>query len=192
VRRIYPVSSLEEGFALKITFPDALMMGEVHGYQPPGFDFGNSPASISQATLHGRTMIQRTSAGTQGLTQAFGASDLFAASFVVAKVTAEHFKKLAPDCVTFIITGASQGRDGDEDLACAAYIRDLIEDVNVQADNYTKRVWSSSVGNAFLNGKNLYISEEDIQMCMQVDLFPFYLKVHRDAGKLVMEPVVDG
>ncbi len=43
------VADADEALSLKTQRPDALIMGEVHGVKPEGFDFGNSPTEISSA-----------------------------------------------------------------------------------------------------------------------------------------------
>lgn len=67
---IYLVSSVDEALAFKNRNPDVLAMGEDHGLRPDGFDFSNSPVAVSRADLAGRTMLQRRSAGTQGVIKA--------------------------------------------------------------------------------------------------------------------------
>jgi len=110
---IYPVAGVEEAIQLRNKLPRSLIMGEESGNKPEGFDFGSSPADISQADLSNKTLIQRTSAGTQGIVRVVYADLIIAASFVVAKATADHIQMLRPPLVSFIITGESQGRDGD-------------------------------------------------------------------------------
>ena len=114
--RILPVSSVDEALALQQATPDALVMGEVDGFQPEQFDLSNSPGALLDRDLAGRTLIQRTSAGTQGLVRAIQAETLYAASFVVARATAQMLIRSQAEIISFVITGISQGRDGDEDL----------------------------------------------------------------------------
>lgn len=85
---IYLVATVEEALMLKADHPDVLAMGEDHGRRPDGFDFPNSPVAVSRADLAGRTIVQRTSAGTQGVVAAVDATRLWAASLVCASATA--------------------------------------------------------------------------------------------------------
>ena len=78
------VGPVEEAFALRRRWPDALIMGEVDGRRVDGFDFGNSTSVIARADLSGRRLIQRTSAGTQGVLAAQGADEIVLGSFVCA------------------------------------------------------------------------------------------------------------
>ncbi len=64
---IYLVGSVEEALAFTTRHTGALAMGEDRGRRPAGFDFPNSPVAVSRTDLSGRTMVQRTSAGTQGV-----------------------------------------------------------------------------------------------------------------------------
>jgi 2-phosphosulfolactate phosphatase len=79
--RIIMVATVEEALALRAAEPGAICMGEVRGEAPPGFDYGNSPFELAAVDLRGETIIQRTSAGTQGIVAASArANRLYAAS----------------------------------------------------------------------------------------------------------------
>ncbi len=68
--RVIMVGSADEALALRQRGIGQVCMGEVHGLAPAGFDFGNSPLDLSGVDFAGRTIIQRTSAGTQGIVAA--------------------------------------------------------------------------------------------------------------------------
>lgn len=188
--KIIPVGSTREAFEVKEKFPGSLVMGEVEGFKPRGFDFGNSPEVIANQDLSNRTLIQRTSAGTQGLVRAKTKTNMLAASFVVAKATAEYLKRSAPALVSFIITGDSLGRDGDEDLACAEYIAGMIKNEDLNPDMFTSRILTSSVGRAYLQGEKPYLTEGDIKISGRVDLFNFIMYVKQEDDLLVMHSKV--
>jgi 2-phosphosulfolactate phosphatase len=185
-KRILPVAGVEEAFQLRKTMPGSLTMGEVDGVKPAGFDFGNSPDQFNGRDLSGCTMIQRTSAGTQGIVAAKRANRLFAASFVVAKATALSILKLASTEVSFVVTGESMDRDGDEDRACAEYIQALIQTKNPQAAVYTRRVCQSSAGASFLSDENRAVLGKDLDLCVQVDRFAFSMPIFRQGEILEM------
>ena len=187
VNRIYPVASVEEALQFRREIEGVLLIGEVDGYKPPSFDFSNSPAEICQADLQGKTLVHRSSAGTQGLVRAENADELLAASFVVARATAAYLRKLDPDDISFVVTGTYLGRDGDEDLCCGEYIEALVRDENVDPKPFTDRVGTSTVGLDFLQGKAAYILKRDYELSLRVNAFPFCLPVHREGERLVME-----
>lgn len=185
--QIFPVSTVEEAIALKKNLPNSLTMGEVDGFRPPEFDFGNSPAVISRQNLKGKSLIQRTSAGTQGITRASAADRVLAASFVVASATAAYLMIMKPEIVSFIITGEYKGRDGDEDCACADYIQALMDDDPPDPAPFTRRVMTSTVGLGFKNGDYPYISEEDLRLSLAVNCFNFPMILSGQSSYLFLE-----
>ena len=185
--RIFPVGTLEEAFSLQRVVSNSLIMGEVGGRKPEGFDFSNSPMAVSELDLSGKSLIQSTTAGTQGIVGAEKAQTLLAASFVVAGVTAAFLQLVNPALVSFIISGQSFGRDGDEDRACGEYIEALMRGCQPDPVAYTKRVMTSTVGRAFSSGQLDYLSQEDIGMSLAVSRFDFCLPVCKEHGRLVIK-----
>ena len=55
--QIVLVAEIEEAFALQRRGVGELLMGEVDGQRPAGFDFGNSPYEVSQVNLLGKTLV---------------------------------------------------------------------------------------------------------------------------------------
>lgn len=184
--KIIPVGGVGEALQLKQRWPGSMVMGEINGFKPEGFDYGNSPAQFKNIDLRGKTLIQRTSAGTQGIARAVKPDHLFAASFVVAKATALHIQQLEPDVVSMIVSGESMGRDGQEDRACGEYIQALIVGDKPDAKDYVRRVYYSSVGRSFLAGKIKHMTKEDFEMCLQMDLFSFSMPIRREGSLLIM------
>jgi 2-phosphosulfolactate phosphatase len=90
-------------------------MGEVRGRTPEGFDFGNSPFEISSVGFHGKTIIQRTSAHTQGIVAASRAERLYAASLVTAEATVRALLSNSPDQVSLVAMGDNGIKRTDED-----------------------------------------------------------------------------
>src|SRR5579859_2245326 len=77
------VATVEEAFAVSSRIPGSLLSAEVDGLPIPGIEISNSPTLLLRHDLAGRTLVQRTSAGTQGVAAATGADQLLAASLVV-------------------------------------------------------------------------------------------------------------
>ena len=188
-RDIVLTGEVEEALALRSRFPGALAMGEVGGLMIPGFDFGNSPADLAGHDLRGRRMIQRTSAGTQGMILSRRAETLLAASFVCAGATARYLQRITPECVTFVITGIHPTRDGDEDAACADYIGALLEGQAPDPAPYLRRVIESDSGQIFTDPDQPEFSPADLDFCTDVDRFDFAMLAKRQDGLLVMRPI---
>jgi 2-phosphosulfolactate phosphatase len=171
----------------------ALVMGEVNGVQVPEFDLGNSPAALAGVDLSGRRLIQRTTAGTQGVVRSSaGASVLLACSLCVAGATARHIEQLAPTSITFVITGARPGaplHTGDEDAACADYVEALLRGETPDQEAAVRRVLDSPNGQAFLDPARSELPAADLEYCTAVDRFAFAMRVARQDDLLVMRPV---
>ena len=179
------VSVVEEALTLKRQMTDALIMGEVKGIQPEGFDFGNSPTEILQQILTGKQLIQRTSAGTQGVVRSLNADKLFAASFVVAEATVRAIQQLEPETVTFVITG--RYFDG-EDKACAEYLEARLRGQTLDPEPYLEQVCKAPELRHMSVERFPYI-HSDMEYCTRLDAFPFAMPVTRDNGRPVMRAI---
>src|SRR5829696_4631139 len=184
-REIILVSSVEEALALKTHIPNAKAMGEVGGLAPEGFDFGNSPTLIARENLSGITLIQRTGAGTQGAVRSENAEVMLASSFVVADATVRFINKLRASEVTFVITGKLFS-GGDEDIACAEYLEELLKGNSPDTKPFIKRVFDSRDALQHLDPKEIAFPRSDLDYCTQIDKFSFAMPISREDGKLVM------
>ena len=124
---IVMVRTVEEALALRDRGVGPICMGEVRGRAPPGFDFGNSPFEVSSVDFRGETIIQRTSAGTQGIVAASGAERLYAASLVTAEVTVRSLLSGSPDQVSVVAMGDHGLKRTDEDELCAIHLRNRLD-----------------------------------------------------------------
>jgi len=177
--------TVEEALSLKSTLSPSKAMGEVQGLRPQGFDFGNSPTYINETDLSGVTMIHRTSAGTQGVARSQGAEVMLAASFVVANATVRYISNLAASEVTFVITGKFYN-GGDDDIACAEYLEDLLRGNRPDVKPFLKRVFESKDAFPHLDPEQRAFPRSDLDYCTQVDKFDFAMPIIREDGKLIM------
>lgn len=187
-KEILLVSTVDEALSLKSSLPNAKAMGEVGGLRPEGFDFGNSPTYIEQADFAGITIIHRTSAGTQGVVRSQGAEIMLASSFVVARATARYISNLAAPEVTFVITGKSYN-GGDEDLACAEYLEELLKGHQPDAKPFIKRVMESRDAFPHLDPAQREFPFSDLEYCSQVNKFDFAMPITRKNGTFIMRKV---
>jgi 2-phosphosulfolactate phosphatase len=140
--RLWLVSAVDEAFALREREPRALLAGEVGGRLIPGFDFNNSPSLMAAADVHGRLLIQRTGAGTQGATRAVNAAHLLVCSLVNAQATATYARKLAGatgGLITLLPT-FSRINVVSEDEICADYLEALLREREATADIVTNSI----------------------------------------------------
>ena len=176
------VSGVEEALELRATMPGALVMGEVGGLRPPGFDFGNSPTELETAPVAGRDLVQRTGAGTQGAVRCHLADPMFTASFVVAAATVRSIARLSPETVTMVATGHTWG---DEDRACGEYLERLLVGDRPDPAPYLERVRAAVRARA--DDPEAYDTlGPDLDRCTRLDAFDFAMRVRREEGRLVM------
>ena len=114
---------------------------------------------------------------------------LLASSFVCARATAEHIRRLSPTDVTFVITGL-EGEDQD----CAEYIAGLLGDempdvamLLAELRTVWLRRFRADVAAGRITEKIGAGFEADLDCCTSVDRFNFAMVVRRQEGLLVME-----
>jgi 2-phosphosulfolactate phosphatase len=185
-KEIYPVRMVEEALKFKAEVPNSLACGEVGGIPPEGFDFGNSPTHTNTLDLNGRTLVQCTGAGTQGIVRSINADIMLAASLVVANATVTHIRNLNPECVTFVITGQIGDGRGDEGLACAEYFEALLRGQEPDSAPFIDRVYKSRDALFHLDPNLPEFPVSDLDYCTNVDAFDFVMSVTKENGRPVM------
>lgn len=186
VTEVHSVRDVDEALRLRDEIPNSLIAGEVsRGRRVPGFDLGNSPTSLQALDVDGRTLIHRTSAGTQGLVAwAPHATRTYAASFLNVTATAEAVLQGPHEDVVCVLTGVDD-RDGDEDRACAEYLAGLIEGRAVDVESHVSRVRTSDAARAFgPDSDDLPLA--DITIATRIDTAPHALRGHAVDRRVVL------
>lgn len=181
VKEIRTVGTIEEAFFIHECINNSVLIGERHGVKCEGFDYGNSPSTISKEHVAGKTIIHTTSAGTQGIVNAVGASEIITGSLVNAKAVAEYIKAKQPETVSLVCMGNGGVRPAEEDELCAQYIRSILEG-NTLPDFEQKVVELKNGGGKHffdLSSQDVF-PEADFWMCTKCNLFPFVIKVLKD------------
>lgn len=179
------VGGVDDAFALKERWPDALLMGEVHGRRVPGFDFGNSTSAIAHADLGGHRLIQRTSAGTQGVVAAAtGAETILLGSFVCAGATVRHIAAAAPRVVSLVAMGMRGERRAAEDEACADLLAARLEGRPLDERALLDDLVRGDAGARFEEDSEDF-PRSDVDYCLALDAFDFVMRVAIRDGLLV-------
>lgn len=182
-REIVLVKDPEEALAMKARDPGLYLTGEVSGRPPDGFDVGNSPSAIEKLDLTGRRVVQRTSAGTQGVAAAASsAREVVLGSFVIASATARYVASRG-DEVTLIAMGEKGTASTNEDETCASYLHALLEASEPGPPGWIEPIWLAE------RGWPDWFPRRDAELALQIDRFDFALPVHREDGLLVARPV---
>jgi 2-phosphosulfolactate phosphatase len=189
VDEIILASGVQEAFQLRKELPDCLLLGEIDGIKVQGFDLGNSPSEIMERNLTGKRVIQRTTAGTQGVVLASHASPILTAALTNLSATVGYIKKLSPPKVTLIQTGLFPDQGwGDEDVACADAIDYMLSGRAVDRDEIAHRVRLSRSGSHY-DGTRPDFPPKDLEMALDFDRFNFAMLVERTNGLPVLHSV---
>jgi 2-phosphosulfolactate phosphatase len=180
------VRTVDEALALRAAGIGQICMGEVRGRAPEEFDFGNSPFEISEVDFTGKSIIQRTSAGTQGIAAAASRADrLYAASLVTADATVRAM--LAADSNEIIIV--AMGGDGlkrtDEDEVCAIHLRNRLEGRLGDRRAVERLILASGEVTRFHDLTRPYLHPEDVELALDIDRYDFAIRVRIEGGRPV-------
>ena len=178
------VGGVDDAFALRERWPDALIMGEVHGRRVDGFDFGNSTTAIARADLAGRRLIQRTSAGTQGVVAAAGADAILLGSFVCAAALVRYVERNNPDLLSLVAMGMRGERPAPEDEACAELLAARLEHRPLDASALLRDLVHGGAGARFEEDSEDF-PRSDVDYCLTLDAFDFVMRVAPRDGLLV-------
>jgi 2-phosphosulfolactate phosphatase len=179
---IVMVSAVEEALSLRECGVGQVCMGEVGGRAPAGFDFGNSPFEVSQAEFRGRTIIQRTGAGTQGIVAAGNADRLCAASLVTASATASALLSGSPARITLVAMGNRAVQRTDEDELCAIHLRNLLEGRPGNSEAVRQVILAGPEIAHFFDPKRPY-HPRDLEVALDIDRYDFAIRVLMEDGR---------
>lgn len=125
-RRVFPARTSDEAFVIARLLSNPLLVGELGGNMPYGFDENNSPAAIAQRTDSQRPMILVSSSGTALVLNAIGSEAIYTACFRNFSAVARH---VAGRHARVAVLGAgTRGRFRREDqMGCAWVAEALVE-----------------------------------------------------------------
>jgi 2-phosphosulfolactate phosphatase len=121
-KAIIPVGATEEALRLSHTIgsTDVLLAGERNCVRIPGFQLGNSPLEMTEASVRGKTIIVNTSNGTRALLACQGASAVFPVAAVNLTVAADRAREaLESDQHILIVCAGREGAFSLDDAYCA-------------------------------------------------------------------------
>ena len=181
---LIPMGSIEEAYAYREAHPGTLLMGERGGAMCPGFDFGNSPSQVKNFDFTGKTVVHTTSAGTQGVANATGATEMLTGSLVNAKAIAEYIKNSGAEEVSLVCMGLAGVETTQEDTICAEYIKALVEGQPYDLAAGVE-VCKHTSGAKFFDPNTPIFPEEDFWLCVEADKFDFVLHVEQGTDGLM-------
>jgi 2-phosphosulfolactate phosphatase len=189
-REIIPLGDVDLAYQLKEQNPNFVLMGERKGKKLPGFDYGNSPTEIQTIDFSGKTVIQTTSAGTQGFANAKDADELISGSFVNAGAIVSYIKKKSNEKVSLVCMGTWAVKPNDEDSLCAEYIADRLNHQEVDKKEIYRRLRNSKTARIFFDPAVNWAPETDFDFCLNIGLCDFVLKAEKIENELLaLKPI---
>jgi 2-phosphosulfolactate phosphatase len=143
------------------------------------------PFEISGVNFSGKTIIQRTSAGTQGIVAASKANRLYAVSLVTAEATARALLSGSPDQVSLVAMGDNGLKRTDEDELCAIHLRNRLEGRPSDADTIRRLILAGGEVGRFHDPARPYLHPEDVDIALDIDRYDFALRVNFEDGRPV-------
>ena len=196
--RITLVAEVEEALEIRRNNPAIadILMGEVAGRRPEGFDYGNSPFEASSVDFAGKSVVQSTRAGTVGTAAAgaAGCDPIYVTSFVVAGATVRAVlaeDPLAGALVTILAMGDQGVNRSDEDEHCALYLRNRLEGRNPDPEALRKLIMAGGATQKFFDEAQPQFHPRDVGLALEVDRYPFAMRVTREDGLLVARRTAD-
>ena len=174
---LLPMGSIEDAYRYREEHPGTLLMGERGGAKCEGFDFGNSPTAVKDFDFTGKTVVHTTSAGTQGIANAKGASEILAGSMVNAKAISEYIRKSGAEEVSLVCMGLAGVKNTVEDRMCAEYIKALVEGTPFDPAPWIGKCKTDDGKKFFDPEKQDVFPESDFHLSVEADRFDFVLRV---------------
>ena len=205
VKAIILVSSVEEAFALKRENPELLLLGEKDGLPIDGFNFSNSPVELIGVKLDGLTLVQRTSAGTQGdgltlvqrtsagtqgVVKSRRAKRVLVTGLCNASATVRYLERFDLGELCLVETGVNELGHGVEDTVCGDLLEALVLSRSVDWTELVRRVRQAPASRKFLDENLRAFPLGDLECAVKVDRFDFAMEVKREGKQLVLHKVV--
>jgi 2-phosphosulfolactate phosphatase len=174
--KIIPVGDIQLAYQLKKHHPHFILMGERDEKIQPGFDFGNSPTLVETVSFAGKTVVQTTSAGTQGIANAVQAAEIITGSFVNARAIVEYIRCRNPHRVSLVAMGTAGREMSEEDTLCATYLKQSLEQGSDDFRAVMSLLRDCPSARKFFDPAKDWAPERDFELCMSLNRFDFVLK----------------
>jgi 2-phosphosulfolactate phosphatase len=193
IKKSILVGSPLDALELKQANPRLVLVGEVGGAPIDGFDFGNSPSQMLRADpafFKGKTIVQRTSSGVQGVLAALTVADeVLLGSYALANPTAKYILFKSPELVSLVAMGWNLEAIAPEDECCGRYIAHLLGSGQYDHVQALREIVYHETAQKFLRRDVSYFPAEDPLLCLQRDLYDFVLRAERKKGLVIIKKV---
>ena len=168
------VKTVDEARELAAHTPGAVLSAEVDGLPVPGIAISNSPTQMRKADVRERSVIQRSSSGTQAISAVPIGQPIYAASLVVARATAQACLLREPEVVTLVASA-----DYPEDYACAGYIESMLTGAAPSTEQLLQPLFDSPRYRELAAGGWPGFPANDLELALVADVFDFAMPAVR-------------
>lgn len=155
---------------------DGRVIGELESVSVDAFDHPNSPFLLQEADVAGQTFVHVTNAGTRGLMTCSGADEVLVGCFVNAGAVVDYIRAKDPEIVTLVAMGTGGTMRAQEDMMCAMYIKNELEEYPNSMETLRKFLRDVDSAAKFFDDARTDCPEEDFDLCMDLDRFGFVLR----------------
>jgi len=176
--------TVDEARSMARRIPDAIISAEENALPVPGIAISNSPTQVRAAHMEGKTLIQRSSAGTPVMGAVRSGEAMLAGSLVVASATAQACLLRHPTVVTLVASA-----DFPEDHACAKFIEAVLRGVPLDLDALLWPLRESERYRKVMAGLWPGFPPTDIELALAVDRFDFAMPATRVDDHIALRAV---
>jgi len=178
-KRVIPIGDIELAYELKKRHPDFILAGERHGKIMPGFNWGNSPTHIEHVDFSGKTIVQTTSAGTQGIANAAEAEEIITGSFVNAGAVIRYIQNKNPAELSLVCMGIEALAPAEEDTFFAKYVRDILTGKKPDFPAMVEVIKRTSGSRFFDPANEESEPRSDFELSLDLDRYDFVLRAQK-------------
>lgn len=178
------VSSVEDARRLAGKIPGSIICAEENALPVSGIAISNSPTQITAADIRGKTLIQRSSAGTPVIGAVQSKEGTFAGSLVVATATAQACLLRRPSTITLVASG-----DFPEDHACARYIEAILRGGRAELEPLLHELRESERYRKVMADEWPGFPPTDIELSLAVDRFDFAMPAAGQDGYIELKAI---
>ena len=194
---IIPVSEISEAMDIGKKRPEILLGGVRNGVKirtaEGEFDFGNSPREYTPEKVRGKTIVSTTTNGTRVLRACTHAKTVLAGSFLNLGATAKYLREQNFENILLVCAGTRENT-ALEDVLAAGALGEILGTAELSdAAQIALAVFGRAKGDlsgAVSKSENamrlLAIPDlrEDVEFCLQQDVFDFVAAREGDAIKI--------
>jgi len=132
-RQCFPVATIEDAVARTAEHPDALLVGELGGSIPYGFDLDNSPTALLGRSDEERPAVLLSTSGTRLICGAAPGQVVYAACLRNWSAQVDHL--VGRHAQVAVLGAGARGDFRDEDALCCAWIADELVQAGYRVEN---------------------------------------------------------